>query len=274
MVIPFATWLIAQTIKFSLAAYRGKIDFKYLYASGGMPSVHSAVVSALATTSFLLDGPNSQFFGLSALFAAIVMYDSFGVRRASGEQAAAINILIDSLPGDRKGVPARRLREVLGHKPLEVTVGALLGAVLAALFNLPKLEAQLRWLASLPVRLELIIYTALFAGLVLGGVVTKVWLVWRYPKSASIRQFSKSLLAKTQVIGWLGLVVSFAQYERVSYLSWRLWSVLLLAALAGWDAWLIRRYWRQLPAAMLDEREAERKRKWLGDGKKKSKKRK
>ncbi|MBW3538526.1 divergent PAP2 family protein [Candidatus Parcubacteria bacterium] len=271
LLIPFATWLIAQTIKFSLAASRGKIDFRYLYASGGMPSVHSAVVSSLATTALLLDGPQSRYFGLTALLAAIVMYDSFGVRRASGEQAAAINMLIDALPGDRKSAPARKLREVLGHKPLEVTIGAILGVALGLLFNLSKLESQLRFLAASPVRFEHIGYLAVFAVLVLAGLVSRVWLKRRYPKSPSIRGFSKSLLTKTQVVGWLGLVVSFAQYEKVAYLAARVWSILLLMVLVVWDVWLVRRYWRPLPEALAAERDTERKRKWLVGKKKKRK---
>lgn len=85
IIVPFATWAVAQISKFAIAAFRGRIDFRYLYASGGMPSVHSAVVCSLAMTALLVDGVGSHLFGFTAIFAAIVMYDSFGVRRSAGE---------------------------------------------------------------------------------------------------------------------------------------------------------------------------------------------
>src|SRR6266571_1039037 len=97
IIVPLATWVIAQVAKFMLAALRGRIDFRLLYASGGMPSVHSAIVTSLATTSFLIDGPTSHIFGLTVVVAAIVIYDSFGVRRSSGEQTVALNMLLRSL---------------------------------------------------------------------------------------------------------------------------------------------------------------------------------
>lgn len=135
--VPFIVWAVAQLTKFCLAAANGRLDFKYLYASGGMPSVHSATVVSLAVTALLVDGVESPIFGFSAVFAAIVMYDSFGVRRASGEQAAAINVILSSLVKDKIGLstPQRPLREILGHKPLEVTMGAILGLILGGLLN-------------------------------------------------------------------------------------------------------------------------------------------
>jgi acid phosphatase family membrane protein YuiD len=143
LMVPLLVWAITQFMKFILAAFRGRLDFRYLYASGGMPSVHSAVVTSLATTAFLVDGPESPMFGLTVILAAIVMYDSFGVRRSSGEQAAAINLILDSLNQDQITLmhPQHRLREILGHKPMEVTIGALMGLILAGLFNVNRLDA-------------------------------------------------------------------------------------------------------------------------------------
>ncbi len=93
IVVPLATWAVSQVAKFAVAAFKGQVDFKYLYSSGGMPSVHSAVVCSLAMTALLVDGTSSHLFGFTLIFAAVVMYDSFGVRRSSGEQAAAINTM-------------------------------------------------------------------------------------------------------------------------------------------------------------------------------------
>ncbi len=273
LVVPFAVWLITQTLKFSLAAFRGKIDFRYFYASGGMPSVHSAVVCSLAVTALLVDGSQSSIFGLTALFAAIVMYDSFGVRRSSGEQAAALNMLIESLEKDKVRLrePSLKLREILGHKPLEVVVGAILGVLLGCLFNIYRLQPQLDFLASRPVRLEMMIYGAIFGLLVVGGVATRIFLARRYPKSPSIKTFAKHLFYKTQIIGWLGVLLTITQYEKLAYFNWRAWSWLLLVALVIWDSYLVAHFYKSLPQALAEEAEAERRSKWLPSRRKKRK---
>jgi acid phosphatase family membrane protein YuiD len=275
IVIPFATWLIAQTIKFVNAALRGNLDLKYLYASGGMPSVHSAVVCSLAVTALLVDGYNSSIFGLTAVFAVVVMYDSFGVRRASGDHAAALNMIINSLGHDhiRLKAPGLRLREILGHKPAEVTIGALIGIMLGLLFNIDKLEKQLDWLRVRPEAIEFYVYGAIFAALAIGGLAFRLIVRFRYRKSRPMVRLAKHILIKTQLIGWLGLLFSLAQLQRLNYYSWRAWPILLLVALLTWDSWLLKRFYRQLPADLaLDKANAERQ-SWL-EPKKKRKKRK
>lgn len=274
LVIPFVTWVIAQGLKFALSAARGKLDFKYLYASGGMPSAHSAVVCSLAVTSFLLDGPTSHLFGLTAVVAGIVMYDSFGVRRSTGEQAAALNMLIDSLDRDRIGIrqPHLRLREILGHTPFEVAVGAVLGVFMAALFNISHLSAQLNFLSATPGRVEAIIYFAIFAVLLVGGLAARLWLGRRYRRSAAIRALAKQILILSEVIGWPGLIAAFGQYENLPYVEWRVWPILLLALLGIWKIYLLKRFWVSLPAALAEERDTERKNKWLKLGLKRSRK--
>jgi hypothetical protein len=227
--------------------------------------VHAAVVTSLATTAFLLDGPQSHLFGLTAIFAAVVMYDSFGVRRSAGEQAAALNMVIDSLTSGRVSLhkPDLKLREVLGHTPLEVAVGSAIGLLLGCLFNAQKLQAQFAWLTAQPLNLEMIIYGAVAGVLVVGGWATKFWLHRRYPRSQIMREFSKKLLTKTQAIGWTGLVLALGQYEGVPYLDWRLWSILLFVALLAWDAYLVKRYWQTIPEHLRLEAEAAERRKWL-----------
>ncbi len=168
LVTALATWAVAQLLKFTIAALRGRLDFRYLYASGDMPSVHSAVVVALAVTALLVDGADSSIFGLAAVLAGIVMYDSLGVRRAAGEQAAALNLIIGGLGESmiRTSQPIARLREVLGHSPLEVVVGALLGAVLGVLFNINRAGALIDVLSAVPAGRELIAWAAA-AGVIL-----------------------------------------------------------------------------------------------------------
>jgi acid phosphatase family membrane protein YuiD len=271
IVVPLAVWAITQLLKFTVATFRGTIDFRNLYASGGMPSVHSAVVMSLATTALILDGSGSHLFGLTAVLAAIVMYDSFGVRRSSGEQAAALNMVIASLGEGKVRLqnPGLKLREVLGHKPSEVAVGALLGAFLAALFNLNSLSAQLTWLQGSVAGVERMVYVVIFAFLVVGGWLTRIIASKRRPGSKAVGSFAKAILIKTQVIGWIGLVLALAQYENLGYLTWRVWPIAVLVALVVWDAWLFPHYMKKLPVELEAEQEQQRKGKWLRFKKKK-----
>jgi acid phosphatase family membrane protein YuiD len=124
----------------------GKWDWRLLVASGGMPSSHSAAVSCLATSIGLAQGFDSPFFGIAAMLGLIVMYDAMGIRRHAGETAMALNQLeadFDKhIEEEFRGRTThdyrrkhRRLKEMLGHQPVEVVAGALLGALLAVLFH-------------------------------------------------------------------------------------------------------------------------------------------
>lgn len=121
----------AQTFKFlRTLVRRNRPDFTRLIGTGGMPSAHSASVTALAVGMGLSAGWGSPVFGLAAFFALITMYDATGIRRAAGRQARILNQLAEGLREHHK-LDLERLAELLGHTPLEVVVGALYGAVLA-----------------------------------------------------------------------------------------------------------------------------------------------
>src|SRR5947209_1581577 len=129
--VPFITWVLGQSLKFLINLYYGRFDIKYLIASGGMPSVHTAVVTSLATVAAVHEGVGSPLFGALMVLSGIVIYDSFGVRRASGEQAGVLNDLIADLSERRElGKNYDHLRVFLGHKPIEVMVGAVLGVLM------------------------------------------------------------------------------------------------------------------------------------------------
>lgn len=120
-------WVIAQGLKYIIVALRTRHfdHLRQLYLSGNMPSAHSTSVVALATVIGLIDGIGSGLFSLAALFAAIVMYDAMMVRRSSGEQGNALQLLIAEL---KSGVPLPRAAK--GHSPLEVLAGAVLGGLI------------------------------------------------------------------------------------------------------------------------------------------------
>ncbi len=273
IIVPLAVWAITQLLKFTVATFRGTIDFRNLYASGGMPSVHSAVVCSLAATALILDGSGSHLFGLTAVVAAIVMYDSFGVRRSSGEQAAALNMVLASLNEGKVRLqkPDLHLREVLGHTPAEVLVGAVLGLFLGALFNLNSLQPQLSWLQGSVAGVERVVYLIIFALVIAGGWVMRIAIGKRWPGSKAVRPLTKAILIKTQVLGWLGLVLTLAQYENLGYLTWRAWPIMVFGVLIAWSGWLLPHYMKKLPVELEAEQEQQRKGKWLQFTKKKKK---
>ena len=121
----------AQAFKFLRAlATRRRADFTRLLGTGGMPSAHSASVTALSTAVGLAEGWHSTLFGVAAFFSLVVMYDATGIRRAAGMQARILNRMLEEMHDLHKLKP-ERLSELLGHTPLEVLVGAVYGALLA-----------------------------------------------------------------------------------------------------------------------------------------------
>lgn len=119
--------IISQSLKYLIEMLRGGAfdRVRQLYASGNMPSSHSASVAALLTVVGLVDGVESGLFGLMFLFTVVVMYDTVMLRRSVGEQGKAMQLLIKLTRSDVALPHAAK-----GHTPLEVLVGAMLGAVI------------------------------------------------------------------------------------------------------------------------------------------------
>lgn len=124
-------WFIAQTIKVIMGVLREKrFDFRWFVGTGGMPSSHAAGASCLATALGMKYGFDTPYFALGAAFAIVVMFDAQGVRRATGRQARILNKLMEDIYW-RGRIRENRLRELVGHTPLEVIAGFLLGVVIA-----------------------------------------------------------------------------------------------------------------------------------------------
>ena len=125
------SWAIAQTLKtFTSLITEHRIDWSKVLGPGGMPSSHSAFVTSLAVGVGLTEGWDSGMFAVSFVLAAVVMYDAAGVRRAAGKQARVLNQLMTIMLKEGH-LPATKLRELLGHTPFEVVMGALLGTAVA-----------------------------------------------------------------------------------------------------------------------------------------------
>lgn len=127
------SWLIAQVLKVLVHYVRHrKVDFRWLTGPGGMPSSHSAFASSLAAAIGIETGFDSAMFALALGFALVVMYDAAGIRRAAGKQAAVLNQIIDELFHSGR-IRENRLRELLGHTPVEVIAGAALGVAVSVI---------------------------------------------------------------------------------------------------------------------------------------------
>jgi len=131
----FMTWLIAclvaQGIKITLGVIRLKrFDFRWLIGTGGMPSTHAAGVTALSMTIGYHAGFDSPLFAVSVAFTVITLFDAQGVRRWSGRQAQVLNKIIEDMYFQRR-IQERRLKELLGHTPIEVLAGMGVGLATA-----------------------------------------------------------------------------------------------------------------------------------------------
>jgi acid phosphatase family membrane protein YuiD len=127
---------LVQVWKFiSLLIFERKVDWRMLWAPGGMPSSHSALVSATSVSVGINSGWGSSEFAIATALAMIVMYDAAGIRQAAGRHARMINRILDEL---LSGEPftEERLREILGHTPFQVIIGCLVGILGGWLFNL------------------------------------------------------------------------------------------------------------------------------------------
>lgn len=127
-------WFTAQVLKTMTSYWRhGAFKAERLVGAGGMPSSHTALVVSLAVSIALREGMESDLFAVAVILAGIVMYDAAGVRRAAGRQAKVINKLVHEMRVEHK-VKETRLKELLGHTPLEVLGGALYGMLVAYAF--------------------------------------------------------------------------------------------------------------------------------------------
>ena len=122
----------AQVIKFILFTIKTrKVNFKIFSTTGGMPSSHSAGVMGLSTMVGIIQGFDSALFAVSLGFSLIIMYDAAGLRRAAGKTAACLNKMMDDFYHHDMQSAGGKLKELLGHTPLEVFVGAVFGAPFA-----------------------------------------------------------------------------------------------------------------------------------------------
>ncbi len=133
--VTILAWCLAQSIKLFIGVVKTKrFDFKWLIGTGGMPSAHASGASALAMTAGFDYGFNSAIFALAIVFAMVTMFDAQGVRRSTGSQAIILNKVMEDIYWKGK-IQEARLKELIGHTPVEVIIGSIIGVLIAIIFQ-------------------------------------------------------------------------------------------------------------------------------------------
>lgn len=149
--VPIVAWLVAQTLKIVIALLRRDRSLATYIAPGGMPSVHTATVFATATMVGLTMGWKSPMFGVMVLLCGLVMFDAVVVRTETGKHASALNRLQDHLFGSGElEVLKEDLKEIVGHRPLEILAGLALGVLLGWVFTPAPASAILPYVFPVP----------------------------------------------------------------------------------------------------------------------------
>ncbi len=131
--VTLGVWFLAQATKVLVGFFQEKrFNFRWLIGTGGMPSSHAAGVSSLATTIGIEKGFDSVIFALAACFALVTMFDAQGVRRATGQQATILNKMMDDMYWKGQ-IEEKRLKELVGHTPIQVLAGFAFGVLCAIL---------------------------------------------------------------------------------------------------------------------------------------------
>lgn len=129
--VTVVAWVFAQTVKVTLGVIREKrFNFRWFIGTGGMPSSHAAGATALALSSGLELGFSSPIFALAFVFALVTMFDAQGVRRSAGKQAEILNKFLEDIYW-RGNIKEGKLKELLGHTPIEVLAGSIIGSLIA-----------------------------------------------------------------------------------------------------------------------------------------------
>lgn len=131
--VTLLAWVVAQALKILLLLCQGqRFNFKWILGTGGMPSAHAAGVSCLAASVGMNIGFDAPLFAVTLIFCLVTMFDAQGIRRSAGRQAGILNRIIDDIYLN-KGIREERLKELIGHTPIQVIIGGVLGILMAVL---------------------------------------------------------------------------------------------------------------------------------------------
>lgn len=239
LIVPVVAWVVGQVAKFSLKAARGEFNKKYLYSSGGIPSTHAAIVGALAVTALIEGGAASPGFGISGVLLLIVMIDAVNVRRAVGENRQALKTLYNLVPLAKKRTKDDDLldsSQALGHTPIEVIAGLILGAITAYGMLYSRAFEDGWGLQVRPTGDEQLVYTVLFGLMLLFGavliIVSSRGQSRRLPTSRLVRMSFRHILVYPSLIGFS---LIWAQDQGIDLISrrWQVWLIILITVVAA-----------------------------------------
>lgn len=252
IVAPLAAWFIAQLIKFTTAAFKGDINFRLFWQSGGLPSSHTSIVVALATAAFVIEGGGSPAFAVALILALIVIYDATGVRQSVHMMSPVLTELAqrDDIEVDQK------LLLIRGHTNKEVLYGILNGLVVALLFTMSYWAGELRWLTQPARGVELYAqYGGLLAFAVIGlglYALSNKGTNAKLPSYSRLRRLALGWLIMPAVVGGLFLL---GRSETISFLSWRLWPWAVVAVVFIAQAIFFRSFYQGFKERAAEERQ-------------------
>lgn len=207
IIAPVIAWLVAQILKFLIGVAKGNTNLSALWQAGGMPSGHSAIVSCLFFSVLFDQGANSILLGVVAVFGGIVLYDAMGVRRQASIHADLLN---DLAKENHWNIPV--LNENIGHTPMQVIGGIILGSLVSFIANMDQLTTQRIWLNSFATTSDAKkIY--IFAIIILALGLIKLW-IFRGERSIKISDRELSL----KKMGYLELIFSVI-FALIAYLG-------------------------------------------------------
>lgn len=242
-------WASAQIVKFAISAFKGDFKFVWFFRSGGMPSAHTATVVALALTVLFREGVESSVFAIAAVLAAIVVYDSLGVRRAVGDQAGLLDIVATELSVD----PAISRGNVQGHTPAEVMGGLLVGATAAFVVSSSQAVEKLKLLTEDLAGQELFWVTIAGVVILLSGVIRLFMASKKSIKKLSIAKKMRQISNWSLILpGVLIMILTGAANQGIELLSWRLWAYLVIVVVVGMQSVFAFKVYRHVPAQIAE----------------------
>ncbi len=224
LVIPFVSWLIAQSLKISLKAFKGDFSWSYFYKTGDMPSSHAATVISLLVVLGFINGVASAEFGIAAVFSLLVIHDAMGVRRAVGEQGGVLKRLVEISTTPKDERESFTIREVLGHKPIEVFAGSALGWLVATVLMYSYWPEWAKLLIKETNSTERYIFGSFFVVMLTTGIIiNRYYSRKKYHKLPTGKRIRRVVRNTIIVPALMGTIVLWLENESVRFFSNKVW---------------------------------------------------
>jgi len=254
IVVPFVAWFIAQLLKFALKAVSGDFSFRYFYKSGEMPSSHTSIVIALLVVLGFIDGVESSIFGVASVFALVVVYDALNVRRAVGEQGGVLTRLMEISRTPKSEREKIKIREVLGHTPIEVLAGGTIGLVVSFILMYSHWPASWQQVIDTVNNTEWHVYLYVFAVVTIAGfIINRLFNRHKFKKLPTSKRIMRAVRVSFISPAIIGLLSLWLQREEVRFFNNKVWILLSLIWLVAGAIVSYVRVFRGAKAALAEE---------------------